>query len=208
MKLISLVLLLILLSLNHATEEVSSFKLNSFTKYFLSYLNDLLKPITIRQINKRCGKVLTDNSIGVFFRRAISKDINVSLENNEIHLRVSNLTAITSARFFSRDFRSICQNPPPFFSNFKFSKGEGKIKMDIDLKLKLVNEGTDMTEIEITYFRINYDLSYIFGDAKSPRLYLKKEVENKILDKMAKSEFQKILDEIVQKLVKMKKLNK
>ena len=207
MKLISLVSLLILLSLNHASEEVSSFKLNSFTSFFYSYLNNLLKPITVRKIYKRCGEVSTDDSISVLFRHVYSKDINVDLENNEIHLRVSNLTAITSAKFFYKEVRFFCQNPPPFFSNFKISKGEGKIKMDIDLKLKLVNKGTDMTEIEITYFRINYDLNNIFGDAKNPAFYLKKEVENKILDKMSKIEFQKIFDKIVQKLVN-EKINK
>ena len=207
MKQIALISILILLSFTHSF-KISDINLTSLTSLFLPDLNNLLKPISA---SKSAGPLKA--SVNVNFNKINQKDIYVGLESSEIRIRISNFVAESKAELETFRWVKIIKKIPiigklisKVVKKTTSVSAKGKIKTTIDLKFKLVLKDTGMPGIEITYFRTNTDLSFIFGNAKvspfsgiiSP---IRKEVEKKILDKLAKTKLQNLVDKIVNKLL-------
>ena len=188
MKSLTLISLFILLSLNYGKD----IPLTPLVIKFLPKINEeLQKPISI-------GK--SDASITITFKDLTQDDIAVVLEESSlVHLTVSNLIANVKANFQTKVLGK------------KISAStKGEIKISVDLKLKIGTKNADGKTIPtatITYFKTDTDLNLIFRDLKV-KLFnkvtepLKKEIEGKILDKIAQNKLQKLIDDNIEELMK------
>ena len=209
MKSITIIFIFVSLTFSHSS-TVSDINLSSLVTLFLPDINNALKPISA---SKSAGPLSA--SVNVHFSKIERRNVYIAVESNEIHLKVSNFVAQSSAELQTFRWTDILiPIPIPFIRKFikkhirKVTSvtAKGTVKTTIDLKFKLVTKNTGMPGIEITQFRTNTDLSFIFGPTKvsafagilSP---IKREIERRILDKIGRRELQKIVDKNVQKLL-------
>ena len=207
MKSITLISIFILLSFSHSS-TVSDINLSSLVTLFLPDINNALK----QPISAGTSFGPLSASVNVYFDKINQKNIYIAVESNQIHLKVSNFIARPYAELKLFRWVSIFKKIPiigkilaKVIKKFTTLNTNGIVKATIDLKFKLVPRSSSIIGVEITYFRTNTDLSFMFGDAKvspfsgiiSP---IKKEVEKKILDVFARNKLQKAIDSSIDKL--------
>ena len=188
MKPLTLISLFILLSLNYGKDIPLTF----LVEKFLPKINqELQKPISIGG---------SDTSATITFKDLTQDNIAVVLEESSlVHLTVSNLIANVKATFKKK-----------ILGKKMSATAKGEVKISVDLKLKIgtkTENGKTIPTATITDFKTDTDLSLIFGDFKV-KLFnkvtepLKKEIEGKILNKLAQNELQKLIDDNIEELMK------
>ena len=191
MKSISLISLLILFSLNYA-EEVS---LTQFVEKFLSKINqELSKKIGE---SKSFGKI--DTLYSITFDILTEDNFKAVVEKPDlIYLKITDFKAKAEARMKTK----ISFVPIEI-------KGEGEVKTNVDAKLKIETkdlDGKNVTTATIIDLKTDTDLILVFDKFKINVFdgvfdFLKKLIEQQVLDRFLQKELQKIVNKNIDKFL-------